>query len=167
MEEMISSTESSLIRYTIGFVGSLELAQEIVQDSYLKLWNNPPDKIEGYFTEWLFTVCRNRALDHLRKEVTVKGKKVMLQAHNEDNYKEIENELEQKQTHAMVSQLFNELDAEAREILRLKFQEEMTYHQIARITGKSVSHVGVIIHNSVKKLRENLDNDLNFDGGSK
>jgi RNA polymerase sigma factor, sigma-70 family len=156
LESIIASTQSSLIRYCIGFVGSLELAQEIVQDSYLKLWDAPPDNIETYFREWLFTVVRNRSLDHLRKETTVKGKKVMLQAHNEENYKEIESELEHKQKHTKVEQLFNELDPEAREILRLKFQEEMTYHQIARITGKSVSHVGVIIHNSVKRLREEL-----------
>ena len=35
------------------------------------------------------------------------------------------------------------------EVLRLKFQEGFSYRQIAEITGHSVSHVGVLIHNGM------------------
>ena len=39
------------------------------------------------------------------------------------------------------------------DVLRLKFQNEFTYKQIAEITGKSASHVGVLIHDGLTALR--------------
>jgi RNA polymerase sigma-70 factor (ECF subfamily) len=40
-----------------------------------------------------------------------------------------------------------------REVLRLKFQEGLSYKEISRITSHSVSHVGVLIHNAIKSIR--------------
>ena len=41
-----------------------------------------------------------------------------------------------------------------REVIRLKFQESMSYQEISAVTGHSVSYVGVLIHQAVEKLRQ-------------
>ena len=46
-----------------------------------------------------------------------------------------------------------DLPALQQDVLRLKYQNEFTYKQIAEITGKSVSHVGVLIHDGLTALR--------------
>lgn len=49
-----------------------------------------------------------------------------------------------------------DLPALQREALRLKFSGELSYKQIAQTMGKSVTHVGVLIHEGLKTLRERL-----------
>jgi len=47
--------------------GDIEQAREVVQDTFLKLCRQKPAQIRNYLAQWLYTVCRNRALDVLRK----------------------------------------------------------------------------------------------------
>jgi RNA polymerase sigma-70 factor (ECF subfamily) len=43
-----------------------------VQDTFLKLWQTDPDTVNGRLAPWLYTVCRNRAVDVCRKERRMK-----------------------------------------------------------------------------------------------
>ncbi|NRA37770.1 MAG: sigma-70 family RNA polymerase sigma factor, partial [Planctomycetes bacterium] len=52
-----------------------------------------------------------------------------------------------------IQQLLTQLPLQQQEILRLKFQENMSYKSIADITGLSVSNVGFILHTVLKSLR--------------
>jgi RNA polymerase sigma-70 factor (ECF subfamily) len=49
-------------------------------------------------------------------------------------------------------------DAE-QEVLRLKFQDGLKYHEIANVTGRTTNYVGVLIHTAIKKLRAQLQAD--------
>src|SRR5215470_17575017 len=60
--------EGPLVLYAARFLGDAERARDVVQDTFLKLCAQPRDEVEHRLAEWLFTVCRNRALDVLRKE---------------------------------------------------------------------------------------------------
>jgi RNA polymerase sigma-70 factor (ECF subfamily) len=42
------------------------------------------------------------------------------------------------------------------EVIRLKFQHQMSYREISRITGQSESNVGFLIHRGIKSIREML-----------
>ena len=48
------------------------------------------------------------------------------------------------------------LPANQREVLRLKFQSELSYREISEITGHSVSNVGFLIHTGIRNLRDKL-----------
>lgn len=54
---------------------------------------------------------------------------------------------------ALLLRLIGTLPAPQQEVLRLKFQSGFSYQQIARITNRSTSHVGVLIHEAVTALR--------------
>ena len=60
--------EGPLVRYARGLVGDLETARDIAQECFLRLCRERPERLDGHVREWLFAVCRNRAIDHLRKE---------------------------------------------------------------------------------------------------
>jgi RNA polymerase sigma-70 factor (ECF subfamily) len=51
------------------------------------------------------------------------------------------------------------LPASQREVLRLKFQEELSYRDISVVTGLTVNHVGVLIHQGLKALRARAEAD--------
>src|SRR4051794_17848688 len=59
--------ESQLIRYAYRITGDLEQAREVVQETFLKLWQADRSEVDGHVAEWLYTVCRNGALDLRRK----------------------------------------------------------------------------------------------------
>ena len=60
------------------------------------------------------------------------------------------------ETRMLLRQCIDELPERDREIVVLKFQNGLSYKDIAQITNLSVSNVGFIIHQSVNKLRESM-----------
>ena len=63
---------------------------------------------------------------------------------------------EAAETKHHILSLIGGLPEKQQEVLRLKFQNEMTYKQIAEVTGLSVSNVGVILHNAINALRQKV-----------
>lgn len=61
---------------------------------------------------------------------------------------------EQREALGEVTRALASLPPNQQEVLRLKFQNDFTYRQIAGITGLSVSHVGVLIHKGLTTLRK-------------
>src|SRR5689334_8392868 len=57
-----------LTRYALLITGNLEQARDVVQDTFIRLCAEDRTRIEPHLAPWLFTVCRNRALDVQRKE---------------------------------------------------------------------------------------------------
>src|SRR5258708_38350977 len=64
----VSRFEGPFTLYAARLLGENERARDVVQDTFLRLCVQDRFKVEDRLAEWLFTVCRNRALDILRKE---------------------------------------------------------------------------------------------------
>ena len=60
--------EDALIRYATWVLRDPELAREVVQETFLRLCREDPEKVGGYIAQWLFTVCRNLAFDTRKRE---------------------------------------------------------------------------------------------------
>ena len=63
---------------------------------------------------------------------------------------------EQNDAADRAQQLVGNLPENQREVIRLKFQDGLSYREIATVTGLSVSNVGFLIHRGVKTLREQM-----------
>ena len=63
---------------------------------------------------------------------------------------------EQNESAGRAQQLVGNLPENQREVIRLKFQDGLSYREIAAVTGLSVSNVGFLIHRGVKTLREQM-----------
>ena len=57
-----------LLRYANGLTGNAETARDVVQETFLRLCRAERGRVEGHLAAWLYTVCRNLALDVHRKE---------------------------------------------------------------------------------------------------
>ena len=58
-----------------------------------------------------------------------------------------------------VMRLLDRLPGNQQEVIRLKFQNDLSYREISEITGLSVSNVGFLLHVGIKRLREIMKND--------
>ena len=64
--------------------------------------------------------------------------------------------VERRDSAGQILEYLERLPASQQEVIRLKFQNGLSYREIATVTGHSVSHVGVLIHNGLKTLRMRL-----------
>ena len=154
-QKTVIDNESPLLNYTFKILSRLAPSEEVVQESFLKLWMQEyPGNFEHYPKAWLYRVCRNMAIDHLRKE-----KRLSL----EDNLEEVLSTpcvSESLFDASTIMQEIAKLDALEQEALVLKFNDELSYKEIAELTGASVSLVGVRIHNGLQKIKSVIAAEL-------
>lgn len=142
-----------LTRYATRLLGDADRARDVVQDTFVKFMLQAPEGINGHAVEWLFTVCRHRALDVLRKEGRMlrfeDGQVERVTAHEPRPGRD----LERAETRATLLHMIDRLPPNQQEVVRLKFQHGFSYKEIARITDLSVTNVGFLIHTAVARLR--------------
>lgn len=156
VRDALDRYEGPLLRYAARFAPDLERARDVVQETFLRLCSVDQDRLAAGVGEWLFTVCRNRAIDVGRKERRMKpvGEGTTLDRESADPApREV---MESRETKTRLLDLLGTLPPDQQEVLRLKFQEGMSYKEISRITEHTVSNVGYLIHVGIKTLRRQL-----------
>ena len=155
-QQAVDKYQRPLTRYARGILRNLEPAREVVQESFLRLWKNGEVESGNPLRIWLYRTTRNLAIDHLRKE----GRMESLSENDEEQLpcpEQMPSEaLEKKQASKNIMSEVDSLPAKYQEVLRLKFQEELSYKEISEVTGHSVSHVGVLLHTAILNLRQSL-----------
>jgi RNA polymerase sigma factor (sigma-70 family) len=148
--------EGDLTRYARRIVGDDERARDVVQETFLKLCHENRHELDGHLVEWLYTVCRNKALDVRRKEqrmTTLTDETFTLRESPELPPAFL---AERRDSADQILLLLDRLPANQQETIRLKFQNGLSYREIAEVTGLSISHVGVLIHTGLKTVRAKL-----------
>lgn len=154
VEAAQSEFEGPLTGYAAGLLGGdWERARDVVQDTFIKLYRQDPDLIHGKLKSWLYTVCRNRSIDVLRKENPMLTSGGEAFEHLDDAAPDPSAAVQSKERHQEVLRFLERLPDNQREVIRLKFQGDLSYKEIAEVTGLSVSNVGFLIHTGIKRLR--------------
>jgi len=151
--------EGSLLRYAASITGDAERARDVVQETFLKLCGEDREKLDGRLTKWLFTVCRNRAIDVQRKEKRMTALTEMDLETRESAEPSPSLAAEQNESASELLRLLDGLPPNQREVIRLKFQSDLSYAEISRVTNLSVSNVGFLIHTGIKTLRQRFQPD--------
>lgn len=126
----------------------------------MRFWKADDKKIPQELEKpWLYRVCRNMAIDHKRRQgvVIAVGDITELETFSSEVSRQ-DSEQEVDQPASVLNQLSN-LTANQQEVIRLRFQHDMSYKEISKVTGHSVSNVGVIIHDAMKKLKNLLTSE--------
>ena len=148
--------EGRLLRYAARMAGDTERARDAVQDTFMRLCRQDRTELDGRLAEWLFTVCRNRVFDIRRKEnrMISLSTEQALSCESPEPGQDVQ--AERDDLALRVRRLLDEMPPKQQEVVRLKFQEGLSYRDISRITGHSESNVGYLIHTAVKKLRDQM-----------
>ncbi|WP_367872150.1 RNA polymerase sigma factor [Luteolibacter sp. Populi] len=160
VERALAEYESPLVGYAYGFTRDVERARDIVQDTFIRLCQQDVAKVKDGLKTWLFTVCRNRALDVLRKESRVSRL-------DEAEYNTLPTEtpspdrsLDQAERLDQTMRYLARLPENQQTVILMKFRDGCSYHEICEATGLSSGNVGFLIHTGLKRLRELLPDDL-------
>jgi len=154
--DALSQHESNLVRYATWILGDVERAREVVQETFLRLCKEKPDRLSDHLPQWLFTVCRNLAFDIRKKENRMTPLSEADSAAHPSNGPGAGSLLEQKEAMGQVLRVVETLPKNQREVIYLKFQCDLSYKEISDITRLSVSNVGFLIHTAIKSIRKQI-----------
>lgn len=163
LEALFEAEQSPLLRYAFGLVGRREVAEELVQDAFLRLHQHW-DEVEVP-RAWLFRCVRNRAFNHLRssKRETLSSPEMpdVYQQFETGEAKERGQEapddvLGRLEAAGLMHVLLGELKRSDRELVHLKYIEGLKYRAIAERTGMTVGNIGYRLHHILKNLAESL-----------
>lgn len=154
LESVFNVEETPLLHYAFGIVGRRELAEEVVQDAFLKLHEHW-EEVE-IPRAWLFRCVRNLALNVLRKnkrEMIDDGPGERAAAEPRECP---DTELGRMEAVGMIRLLMSEMEGRDQEMVRLKYFEDLKYQEIAQRLEMSVGNVGYRLHHLLKELGERL-----------
>ena len=158
--EALERYERPLVVRALGITGELESARDVVQETFLKLARTERSAVDGRLAEWLYTVCRNRALDELRKQD--RWRNAMDDARAQAPPREAQTDLappaalERAEDLTRVKRALSSLSARQREAVLLKFERGLSYKEIAAVLEISVGTVGWLLHEALAALRARL-----------
>ncbi len=152
IEWLYAAQESALLLYAQKLVNHDDAAQDIVQEAFLRLHADFDSVRQPQ--AWLYRTVHNLALNHLRN-----GRKVVALAteepgrHEPPDTQPLPDEyLARMEAIGQTRLCLDELDGRSRELVRLKFEEELSYKQISERTHLSMSNVGYLLHHALKEL---------------
>ena len=153
IEAIVSRYERPLCQYAYRLTGNFDAARDAVQDTFLKLCR------EGVLEDdrvapWLFRVCRNRCIDVLRKEKPMQPLTDLQAAVLPDPGRSPAEETGLRESVSLLLRKLAQLPANQAEVIRLKFQHQMSYREIAAVTALSETNVGYLIHVGIQTLRQ-------------
>ena len=160
IEELFTALESPLLQYALRFAQDRNSAEEVVQDAFMKL--------HAHFAEigeprrWLYRTVHNMALNQQRRA----GKIISLNT-PPDSLSPLAGELVDPQPLpdeeiarwegiGLVRLSLECLDARSRELIHLKFSEDLSYQQISDRLGITVGNVGYLLHHALKIIAAEL-----------
>lgn len=163
LEALIERHQAGLWRFLRALGAEADLAEDIVQEAFLSVWNTPPSipySNAAAWMGWLRTVARNRFISIRRREKrkvslgemdAVEELFCTLSPDGSDNWL-VALELCLASPH---------LDGRSREVLECRFRDGMTAREIALKFGMGESNVGVTAHRAMAKLRSCIVRKLN------
>lgn len=158
--QFVREHEVSILTYVYRLVGSKEDAEDITQAALLQAWetwNRVDPDLAGGYVKWCYRIARNLAIDQLRKKKPRAADDEEMERTADKRALKPEEVYENRVQASQVRECIQALDDKYREVLVLRYQEDMSYEKIAEILELPLSTVETRIFRAKKMLREKLE----------
>lgn len=154
VRQSVADHGATLERYAVSLCNRRDLAADAVQETFVRLLHADRAQVSGYLLPWLLRVCRTRVLDLLRAESRSVFIEAAFMAAMPDTLSPTPAQAAAGRDElAALLGCVEQLPRNQREVVRLKFLNDLSYKEIAHVTGLSVSNVGFLLHAALKRLR--------------
>jgi RNA polymerase sigma-70 factor (ECF subfamily) len=161
-DALLNRYQNRVFRYLVRLTGNAAQAEDLFQQTWLKVMTG----IHRYderrpFEPWLFSIARNLAIDHLRKvsplsldepSDTGEPRAASLKAVEPSNLER----LLDRERRSHLERKLQELPAVYREAVSLRFEEEMTFEEMAMVLQAPISTVKSRVQRALATLRKSL-----------
>lgn len=163
LDELILQYQHRLLRYLLYLTGNRELAEDLFQETWMRvLLRGSQFNGNSRFDTWLFTIARNLVID-LRRRRSMVSLEEMCEAGDEERPFEVPSQektpfdhLATMESGQLVADALLSLDPLHREVLVLRFHEEMSLEEIARMTRAPLSTVKSRLYRGLAALKPHV-----------
>ncbi len=165
LDLLIEQYQHRLLRYLLFLAGERDLAEDLFQETWMRvLTRGAQYDGRARFDTWLFTIARNLVIDNSRKR-RVASLDEMTENNEDAQPFEIASDepspldyLRVGEQNALLAEVLLRLDANYREVLTLRFHEELSLEEIATVTQAPLSTVKSRLYRGLAALRPHLEN---------
>ena len=152
-EELIKRYYTSILRYCRWHCSNLEKAEDLTQETFLKLFKN----LSGYkgkkkFKAYVYTIANHLCIDESRKVE-------FSPLEDEENIVHEYNDIVRLEDRAEISYFLNFLSSEQREAVILRFGEQLSFGEIAKVMGCNMRTAQSRVRNALKIMRKEQENE--------
>jgi RNA polymerase sigma-70 factor (ECF subfamily) len=170
LDELIVKYQHRLLRYLLYLTSSRELAEDLFQEVWMRvLLRGAQFNGKARFDTWLFTIARNLVIDFRRKR-TCSSLDELFEGHSDDD-RPMSFEVSDKEPtpfdrfashedRERIAEALLEVDTLYREVLVLRFHEELSLQEIATVTRAPLSTVKSRLYRGMAAIKPKLENSV-------
>jgi RNA polymerase sigma-70 factor, ECF subfamily len=164
LDELIVQYQHRLLRYLLFLTGNREMAEDLFQETWMRvLVRGAQFNGNSRFDTWLFTIARNLVID-LRRRKSMASLEEMCENSDDDRPFEVPSQEKSPFDHLatlengqLVADALLALDPLHREVLVLRFHEELSLEEIARVTRAPLSTVKSRLYRGLAAIRPRVE----------
>ena len=164
-EELVRRYQRPIVAYVYRMVGNYDSALDLTQEVFIKVYNSLKRYSPEYkFSTWIYRIAHNSAIDHLRRngasrteDLEVKGEDgQMFEKPLASKSPTPEQESERRERRAEIEEVIGMLQPAYRELIVLRHSHDLSYDEIADVTGLPLGTVKNRIFRAREAMRELL-----------
>lgn len=167
LDELITRYQHRLLRYLLYLSGNREMAEDLFQEVWMRvLTRGAQFNGKARFETWLFTIARNLMIDQRRKR-TMSSLDELFETGNEDDrpmsFEVVDGQptpfdrFSNVEDREQIAEVLMQLDAPYREVLVLRFHEELSLEEISKVTRAPLSTVKSRLYRGLSAIKPRLE----------
>jgi RNA polymerase sigma-70 factor (ECF subfamily) len=160
IEELFAALESPLLTYALRLSGERHVAEDLVQEAFMRLHAQFDEVREP--RRWLYRTVHNLALNQRRDSAKIvslrpeRDEDELPAPDTADPQPLPDEQIARIEGIGLVRLSLAALDERSRELVRLKFNDDLSYAEISKRTGLKIGHVGYLLHHALKAIADEL-----------
>lgn len=150
--ELVRRYQDFVYKQAVGYLNDSDMAKDAAQEVFIKAYRGLP-YFEGNlrFTAWLYRICKNHCLNVIRK----------LKIENETRIESENNYNPNLALNLKIKKLISKLNDDYREVIILRYYQNLKYEQIAEILTIPISTVKIRLYRAKNRLKEMIGKNRN------
>lgn len=164
LDHLIELYQHRLLRYLMFLTGKREVAEDLFQETWMRvLVRGSQYNGKARFDTWLFAIARNLAIDLSRKRKVVSLDEISDPTEDGRGFEIVADgpspleQFEGSEDRAEIAAVLLNLEANYREVLTLRFHEEMSLEEIASVTRAPLSTVKSRLYRGLAALKPEIE----------
>ena len=164
-EELVRRYQRPIVAYVYRMVGDYDAALDLAQEVFIKVYNSLGRyRPEFKFSTWIYRIAHNAAIDHLRRVGASRTEEMLVEGEGGTSFEKPlaskapspEQETERGERRAEIEEVVAQLPPAYRELIVLRHSHDLSYDEIAEVTGLPLGTVKNRIFRAREAMRELL-----------
>jgi RNA polymerase sigma-70 factor (ECF subfamily) len=164
-EELVRRYQRPIVAYVYRMVGDYDTALDLAQEVFIKVYNSLGRyRPEFKFSTWIYRIAHNASIDHLRRAGNLRTEEMEIEGEGGSTFEKPiaskaltpEQETERGERRAEIEEVVRQLAPAYRELIVLRHSHDLSYDEIAEVTGLPLGTVKNRIFRAREAMRELL-----------